>query len=214
MRREGYSSWFVCLGVCRRLFWHYRRRGGLLAIAAASELREPEKYRGDYPETTAFERYAVKSPICIIALDLLRPDPLVLCTYRRFKKTQRRACIDSRILSTAVASPCKTLRELLAGETASKRILNSPAHQLAVPRMRSSRRVCTSVLFIIVDFIITTRWGPASPPISDYIGLDLAMRTAGSLAGVHQCECVKVLLCVYLSTQLLALSETSGRIIP
>ena len=29
---------------------------------------------------------------------------------------QRRACIDSRMLSTTVASPCQTLRELLAGD--------------------------------------------------------------------------------------------------
>ena len=31
-------------------------RGGLLAIPAASELREPEKQKGDFPESTAFER--------------------------------------------------------------------------------------------------------------------------------------------------------------
>ena len=36
-------------------------RGGLLAIPAASELREPEKQKGDFPETTVFERYAVKT---------------------------------------------------------------------------------------------------------------------------------------------------------
>ena len=45
----------VCL--CRRrLFWHYRLRGGLFAIPAASELREAENQKGDFPETTAFER--------------------------------------------------------------------------------------------------------------------------------------------------------------
>ena len=33
----------VCVCVCRCLFCHYRLRGGLLAIPAASELREPEK---------------------------------------------------------------------------------------------------------------------------------------------------------------------------
>ena len=34
----------VCLSICPRLFWHYiyRPRGGLLALPAASELREPE----------------------------------------------------------------------------------------------------------------------------------------------------------------------------
>ena len=41
-------QYLVCLSVCRRLFWHYRLRGGLLAIPVASELREPEKYRGDF----------------------------------------------------------------------------------------------------------------------------------------------------------------------
>ena len=34
----------------------------------------------------------------------------------RHKKLQRRACIDSRMLSTAVASPYQTLCELLAGD--------------------------------------------------------------------------------------------------
>ena len=59
--------------------------------------------------------------------------------------SQRRACIDSRTLSTTVASPCQTLRELLAGETHT----DSPAHQLAVWRMRSSPRVCTLVQEVI-----------------------------------------------------------------
>ena len=48
------------------------------------------------------------------------------------------------MLSTTVASPCQTLRELLAGYH-----IKSPAHQLVVPHMRSSPRVCTLVLFII-----------------------------------------------------------------
>ena len=47
--------------VCRHLFWHYRLRSGLLATPGASELREPENEKGDFPETTAFERYAVKT---------------------------------------------------------------------------------------------------------------------------------------------------------
>ena len=42
----------VCVG---RLFWHYRLRGDPLAIPAASELREPEIEKGDFPETTAFD---------------------------------------------------------------------------------------------------------------------------------------------------------------
>ena len=35
----------VCVSVCRRIFWHYRLRGGLLVIPAALELREPENKR-------------------------------------------------------------------------------------------------------------------------------------------------------------------------
>ena len=52
-------------------------------------------------------------------------------------------------LSTTVASPCQTLRELLAAsgrsEITGKCRLIGPAHQLEVKRMRSSRRVCTLV---------------------------------------------------------------------
>ena len=81
MRSEGYSSWFVCLSVCRRLFWYYRLRGGLLAMPAASELREPEKLVGDFPETTAFERYAAKKakkPIWKTSTGLPRPGSLAV----------------------------------------------------------------------------------------------------------------------------------------
>ena len=46
---------------------------------------------------------------------------------------QRRACIDSRILSTTVASPCRTL-------------------QREITSKRSSPRVCTLVLFIVFVF--------------------------------------------------------------
>ena len=51
----------VCVCVCRLLFWHYRLRGGPLAIPASSELREPEKQKSNFPEKTAFKRYAVKT---------------------------------------------------------------------------------------------------------------------------------------------------------
>ena len=73
MRSEGYGSWFfsVCLSVCRRLFWHYRLRGGPLAIPADSELREPENL---FPETTSFDRYAVKTSEKANMHGLLRAD--------------------------------------------------------------------------------------------------------------------------------------------
>ena len=47
MRSEGYSSRSVC-----RLFWNYT----LLLL-----LRQPENKNGDFPETTAFERYVVRT---------------------------------------------------------------------------------------------------------------------------------------------------------
>ena len=53
-------------------------------------------------------------PICKLAQAYLHRVRL-LCVPWRHKKSQRRASIDSRMLSTTVASPCQTLRELLAG---------------------------------------------------------------------------------------------------
>ena len=73
----------VDLSVCRRFFWHYRLQGGLLAIPAASELCEPEKYKGNFPEMTAFERYTMKTSKEANMHNhtgLLRPDLLALCT--------------------------------------------------------------------------------------------------------------------------------------
>ena len=55
----------------------------------------------------------------------------LLCIY--LEDTISHNVSDSRTLSTTVASRCQTLRKLLAGETT-----DSPAHQLAVWRMRSS----------------------------------------------------------------------------
>ena len=85
----------VCLCVCRRLFWHYRLRGDLLAIPAASELREPEKENGDFPETVAFERYAVKTSEKANIHNptgLPRPDPLALCTVEAQEITTKGVC--------------------------------------------------------------------------------------------------------------------------
>ena len=64
----------------------------------------------------------------------------------RHKKLQQRACIDSRMQYTSVASPCQTLRELLAGDHEQLHSLD-PSHQLAIPRMRNAPRVCTLSLY-------------------------------------------------------------------
>ena len=53
-----------------------------------------------------------KAKICIIAY---RDQILSLCVPSwRPKKSQVRTCINSRMLSTSVASPCQTLRKLIA----------------------------------------------------------------------------------------------------
>ena len=49
-----------------------------------------------------------------ISRGLPRPRPLALCMLKAQKKSQRRACINSRMQSTTVASPGQTLHELLA----------------------------------------------------------------------------------------------------
>ena len=59
-------------------------------MPAASELREPEKLVGDFPETTAFERYAAKKakkPIWKTSTGLPRPGSLALCTLEAHEVT-------------------------------------------------------------------------------------------------------------------------------
>ena len=98
MRSEGYGSRSVCVcvcvcvSVCLRLFSHYRLRGGLLAIPTAAELREPEKQKDDFPETTVFKRYAVKTSEKANmhnSAGLPRPVPLALCTLEAQEVTTK-----------------------------------------------------------------------------------------------------------------------------
>ena len=49
-----------------------------------------------------------------ISTGLPRLRPLALCIFKAQEVTTK-ACIDSHMQSTTVASPCQTLRELLAG---------------------------------------------------------------------------------------------------
>ena len=48
----------VCVDACSGTTGY---EAGLLVLPSASELRKPEKEDSDFPETTAFERYAVKT---------------------------------------------------------------------------------------------------------------------------------------------------------
>ena len=51
----------VCLSVCQQLFSHYRLRGGPWTIPTSSNYANLKKKMGDFPETTTFERCAVKT---------------------------------------------------------------------------------------------------------------------------------------------------------
>ena len=81
----------------------------------------------------------------LIRTGLLRPGPLALCNLKAQEVTTKGVYRLPHAIHCC-ASPCQTLHELLAWRPHT----NSPAHQLAVPRMRNSPRVCTSVLFKIV----------------------------------------------------------------
>ena len=63
MRSEGYSSRSVCLSVCLCVFvYDYSRATDYEAIYERfQQLQEQETQCGDFAETTAFERYGVKT---------------------------------------------------------------------------------------------------------------------------------------------------------
>ena len=82
----------------------------------------------------------------LIRTGLPRAGPLARCILKAQEVTTKVVYRLPHGISTAVASPCQTLRELLAGDHELTHT-NSPAHQLVVSRMRSSPRVCTLVLF-------------------------------------------------------------------
>ena len=69
-----------------------------------------------FSETAVFESYGVKherkSQYARIRTERVRS----LCVSWRHKKSQQKSCIDSRMVSTAVASQCQTLRELPVGD--------------------------------------------------------------------------------------------------
>ena len=116
---KGYSTWSVCLsGVC-------------ITTLSATTRNKPAKSDTngfgatlvwfdftfvDFRKTTLFESYGAKtestSQLAQAYLDRVRS----LFVSWRHKKSQRRASIDSCMLSSSVASPCQTLREQLAGD--------------------------------------------------------------------------------------------------
>ena len=86
-----------------------------------------------------------------ISTGLPRPGPLALCILKATMKGVYR-------LPHTVASPCQTLRKLLAWRPQVNVHYYSPTHQLAVPRMP---RVCTLVLIIVISnsrFALINLW--------------------------------------------------------
>ena len=93
----------VCLSVCYHVFGYHAQQTGKIATPALHWLDfKNGDFRKSYSEVMASEQANM-----LAYLDLIR-------VPRRHKKSQRKACIDSRMLSTTVASPCLTLRGLLA----------------------------------------------------------------------------------------------------
>ena len=81
MRSEGYSSWVVCLSVTQHLTsrMFYRLTNDTTYLTG----NEGQIFCGDFPETTAFERYAVKTSEKANMHNLTglpRPDLLAPCT--------------------------------------------------------------------------------------------------------------------------------------
>ena len=148
--QQVFSSWFVCVSVCRRLFWH-KLRGGLLAIPAASKERKPENKKGDFPETTVFERYAVKTSEKANLHDHtgLTQTGSACSVYLEGTRSHNEWRVSTPACYLLLQLARVRLSVRYQRETTST---NSPAHQLAVSRMRSSPRVCTVVLFILNSY--------------------------------------------------------------
>ena len=95
------------------------------------KLREAEHKKEDFPETTAFERYAVKTsdkPMCIIAPTYLDRSACYLYLAEAQEVTTKALPYQHAILQSPRPASVETHERTL---------------QLAVPRMRNAPRVCT-----------------------------------------------------------------------
>ena len=100
------------LSVCYHVFCDYAQRDNKTAIPTPHWLRfKKRRFSYNCCVRKLWREKQVKEPICKLAQAYLHR-VRSLCVSWRHKKSQRRACIDSRLLSTTVASPCQTLREL------------------------------------------------------------------------------------------------------
>ena len=101
MRSEGYSSWL----------WVRVSR----LILALHATRRPITDTSGFRTTRAWNVNGRFSWNDCVRREKPRPHPLApTCVLWGLWNSQRMACIDSLMLSTSVASPCQTLRELLA----------------------------------------------------------------------------------------------------
>ena len=124
-----------CLSVCYYVFCHHAYRGNKRA-------RDGRADRHTYKPSTA--------PRVKIALDYLIRSPWGL------KKSQRRGCINSRMLSTCVASPCQTLRELVVWRPRYLRpspSISGVTHAQFAEGLHSQHQVYRSKLFVSCHLI-------------------------------------------------------------
>ena len=121
--QRGYGSWLcLCVCVCLSVTLHLTSRVFVRLTKDTTYVtgNEGQDFRFLWKCSVAkLERFQPNtgSRRCgkgacgymLIYLDRAR----LLCVSLGHKKSEWRACIDSRMLSTTVANPCQTLRELL-----------------------------------------------------------------------------------------------------
>ena len=122
----------VCLSVCYHVFCRYAQQDGQYAILMGSVPHWLYFKNSVFVKMLCSRVMAwnkVKKLICKLALAYLDQ----LCVPWRHQKLQRRASIDSRVLSSSVASPWLTLSKLVHGKR--PRVVKWTSPPITVPRM-------------------------------------------------------------------------------
>ena len=129
MRSEGYGTRFVSVSVCLSVTTTTRNETMKQRYQLVLRYTGFIFKKGNFGITTVFKSYCVKSKWTSQYAGLPRPRPLALCIL-------------------------KAREVAMKGIYATNKGIKSPAFQLVVPHMRSSPRVCTLVLFVLLSIEI------------------------------------------------------------
>ena len=115
MCSEGYDTWSACLCVCVSAcpFLFSATRRNKIAKSLRQRVWHYICLILKFVKTKLWRENQVNKPMCKLAQAYLDKMCLLSVPWR-LKKSQPRECIDSRMLSTTVASLCQTIRRLLA----------------------------------------------------------------------------------------------------